>query len=320
MTVAAAGILLFFVLLLWLVHLRRSRQIRQMADTLEAFAENNRNLRIRLFTKDPALTLLALRINRLAEQFQGMEERTAYLEAERKRLLTHVSHDLRTPLTSLLGYVEALRRDPDLTEGDREEYLEVIEEKAKRLTVLINDFFELAKLEAGDTEIRLRPMDVCERVRESVLTFYREITEAELTPEIRIPDGEIFVLGDPYATERILNNLIGNALRYGREGGVIGVGVREEETCVWVEVWDRGPGIAEEELPRIFDRLHTGDRSRNPHMRGSGLGLTIVKQLVEKQKGEIRVASDPHRKTVFSFSLMKAKESGSRIPDPLPPL
>src|SRR5690606_14024351 len=320
MTVAVAGILLFFVLLLWLVHLRRSRQIRQMADTLEAFTENNRNLRIRLFTKDPALTLLALRINRLAEQFQGMEERTAYLEAERKRLLTHVSHDLRTPLTSLLGYVAALRRDPDLTEGDREEYLEVIEEKAKRLTVLINDFFELAKLEAGDTEIRLRPMDVCERVRESVLTFYREITEAELTPEIRIPDGEIFVLGDPYATERILNNLIGNALRYGREGGVIGVGVREEETCVWVEVWGRGPGIAEEELPRIFDRLHTGDRSRNPHMRGSGLGLTIVKQLVEKQKGEIRVASDPHRKTVFSFSLMKAKESGSRIPDPLPPL
>ncbi|GAA5343911.1 sensor histidine kinase [Planifilum fimeticola] len=319
MTVAMMGVLFGLVLLLLLVHLRRSRQIRRMADTLEEFAANNRNLRIRLFTKDPSLTRLALMINRLAEQFQGMEERTAYLEAERKRLLTHVSHDLRTPLTSLLGYAEALRRDADLTDREREEYLEVIEEKARRLTVLINDFFDLAKLEAGDAEIRLRPMDVCERVRGSVLTFYREITEAGLTPEIRIPDREIRVQGDPYATERILNNLIGNALRYGREGGVIGVGVREEEKCVWVEVWDRGPGIPEEELPRIFDRLHTGDRSRNPHLRGSGLGLTIVKQLVEKQKGEIRVASDPHRKTVFSFSLMRA-EGGEGVPDDSPPL
>ena len=183
--------------------------------------------------------------------------------------MTHVSHDLRTPLTSLLGYAEALRRDPDLTDrGQGRNIWEVIEEKARRLTTLINDFFDLAKLESGDTEILLRPMDVCERVRGSVLTFYREITEAGLTPEIRIPDGEIRVLGDPYATERILNNLIGNALRYGREGGMIGVGIREEEKCVWVEVWDRGPGIPEEDLPRIFDRLHTGDRvSKSPFAR-----------------------------------------------------
>lgn len=313
MTFAMMGVLFGLSLVLFLMHLRRSRQIRQIADTLKEFAEN-RNLRIRLFTTEPALTDLALRINRLAEQFQQVEERTAYLEAERKRLLTHVSHDLRTPLTSLLGYVEALRRDPDLTDQEREEYLAVIEEKARKLTVLINDFFDLAKLEAGDIQIRLRPMDVCERVRESVLTFYREITEAGVTPEIRIPDGAIRVMADPYATERILNNLIGNALRYGREGGVIGVGIRKKEKRVWVEVWDRGPGIPESDLPRIFDRLHTGDASRNPHLRGSGLGLAIVKQLVERQKGEVRVSSEPHRKTVFSFSLMRAEESGGKNP------
>lgn len=307
MMVAAMIALSGLALALFLTHLRRSRQIRQMTETLMAFAENNRNLRVRLFTRERALTDLALCINRLKEEFQELEERTAYLEAERKRLLTHVSHDLRTPLTSLLGYAEALRRDPDLMDREREEYLSVIEEKARRLTALINDIFDLAKLEAGDTEIRLRPLDVCERVRESVLTFYREITEAGVTPDIRIPEVSVRVLADPYATERILNNLIGNALRYGREGGVIGVGIRQEEKRVWVEMWDRGPGIPEADLPRIFDRLHTGDTSRNPHLRGSGLGLAIVKQLVEKQRGEVRVSSDPHHKTVFSFSLMKAE-------------
>lgn len=239
MMVAAMIALSGLALALFLIHLRRSRQIRQMTETLMAFAENNRNLRVRLFTRERALTDLALCINRLKEEFQQLEERTAYLEAERKRLLTHVSHDLRTPLTSLLGYAEALRRDPDLMDREREEYLSVIEEKARRLTALINDIFDLAKLEAGDTEIRLRPLDVCERVRESVLTFYREITEAGVTPDIRIPEVSVRVLADPYATERILNNLIGNALRYGREGGVIGVGIRQEEKRVWVEVWDR---------------------------------------------------------------------------------
>ncbi|HZD59784.1 MAG TPA: ATP-binding protein, partial [Anaerolineae bacterium] len=134
----------------------------------------------------------------------------------------------------------------------------------------------------------------------------QDCAQAGITPELQIPDKPLYIWGDPYSVERILENLLSNAIRYGRSGGIIGVGLREGPDKIWIDVWDRGRGIPPYDLPYIFDRLYTAESSRNSALQGSGLGLAITKRLVEKQHGEIFVESTPHEKTTFSFYLNKS--------------
>jgi signal transduction histidine kinase len=143
-------------------------------------------------------------------------------------------------------------------------------------------------------------------VQEALVGFYPDFTKAEITPVVDISDAPYYVRGDAASLRRVLDNLLSNALRYGQDGGEIGIAFHEESRFVWVEVWDRGKGISAEDLPHVFERLYTGEASRNASLRGTGLGLTIAKKLVEKQGGQITVSSTPGERTVFCFCLMKA--------------
>ncbi|MCR8634784.1 sensor histidine kinase [Paenibacillus radicis (ex Xue et al. 2023)] len=300
------SILLFVVCSLLVIrqwHLKR--QLMLVTARIHEISKGALNQRIRIHTTQPILNDLGGSMNRLIDDFQQSMEKVNLLESERKKIITHLSHDLRTPLTAMLGYVEVMQQDNTLPEATRQHYFQIISNKGHKLDALIRDFFELSKLEADDGPLESEKINLLDKMQEAVLSFYQQFRHAQITPQLQFPERPVYVWGNGQSIERIMNNLLSNSLRYGTAGGMIGIQIREEGERIWVDVWDRGKGISEVDLPHIFERLYTGKASRDAVQQGNGLGLTIVKKLVDKQQGEIHVHSIPDEKTCFSFCLPK---------------
>lgn len=276
-----------------------------IASSLSEIRSSGFSRRIHIGNRYKSLGKLSTELNMLMDRFQSTLEEKQKLEISHKQLISNISHDIRTPLTSLLGFVEVLQNSNTLSREDQKDYLSIIHWKGLFLYKMIQDFFEFSKLEAEDTEILMEKVDLADKAKEVLAAFYQDFVTNGITPEIKLPDHAVYVRGNSAGLERVLQNLVSNALKYGKDGGVIGVTLREETDRVWMDIWDKGKGIPENDLPLLFNRLYTVEASRNEKMRGSGLGLAIAKQLVEKQNGEIAVSSSPGIRTVFSFYLMK---------------
>ncbi len=302
------GIVTLSVLLNIILALRiivNKKGMSYIAEVLADISNFRSNRRIHMGLKYKSLKDISSQLNILLDKFQSTLDEKQALEIAHKQLIANISHDIRTPLTSLLGFVEVLQKGDGISSIEQKEYLDIIQTKAQNLYQMIQDFFELSKLESEDTPIRLVKTDLTDLAEEVIAAFYKDFVINGITPEIQLPKERVYVLGDRISLQRILNNLVSNALKYGKDGRVIGISLREVSDKVCVDVWDRGNGIPEQDLPLVFNRLYTSEVSRNSSMRGTGLGLAITKQLVEKQNGEIEVSSVLGKKTVFSFSLIK---------------
>ena len=216
-------------------------------------------------------------------------------------MLSNSSHDINPPLTVILGYLEMMR----LTDEGNEE-LRKVEAKALQVMELINQFFTLAKLEAGDMDIEIGKMNISELCRESMLGYYDILQGRNFAVELSIPEKDMFVRGETRAVDRILNNLISNAVRYGGDGKYIGLALRESGGYVYIDITDKGKGIEKAFAQNVFDRLYTLEDSRNREIQGNGLGLTIAKNLALQLGGDIFLESEPHVKTTFTVKLKKA--------------
>jgi len=281
--------------------------ISKVTDVLKSNRSGDFNRRLHMGKRDKSLEELSTELNMLMDSFNDIIDKKQHLEKTHKQLISNISHDIRTPLTSLLGYVEVLRKEKGISAEEKEKYLEIIESKGQLLYRLIQEFFQLSKLESEDTPLRFEKHNLAEKVRDVAASFYHDIVKAQVIPEIQVPEEPVYVWGDGTSMERILQNLISNALKYGKDGGVIGIKLRQEQKKVWVDVWDCGQGIPEKDIKYIFDRLYTAEPSRNEGLRGSGLGLAITKKLIEKQGGEIFASSMPGERTVFSFYIIKSE-------------
>lgn len=170
---------------------------------------------------------------------------------------------------------------------------------------LIDQFFTLAKLEAGDMDIELGRLDLSEVCRETVLDFYEMLSEAEFEVEIDVPETAVYIQGNQEALQRILTNLISNVLRYGSAGKYLGVFLRADEQNVYVDVVDKGKGIDKAFAGNVFERLFTMEDSRSRKVQGNGLGLTIARNLALQMGGEILLDSTPHIQTTFTLQLKR---------------
>lgn len=155
--------------------------------------------------------------------------------------------------------------------------------------------------------IEITRVNLSEIVQETLLDYYNDFEKEGISPQISIPAVPLYAQCDLMSIKRILSNLLSNALRYGKEGKVVGIELREEKDTIWVDIWNKGAVISKSDIEHIFERTYTGEYSRNPSIRGNELGLTIVKRLVELQNGNIVVTSEAEGRTVFSFSLKKSK-------------
>lgn len=287
------------------------KEIREIHCKLKEIQDKDSGERVMVFTDNKELMELAAQINRLLEEGARAEADFRRLEISSRRMLSNISHDLKTPLTVIRGYLEIMRTSceaqADAQAGPQVRVdlrmLRKAEEKASSLMELIDSFFSLAKLEAGDTEIALSRLDICEVCRESVLNFYEILTEAEFQVEIGLPKTADFVLGNREAVQRILSNLISNVIRYGSEGKYLGVFLRTDEQSAYIDVVDKGKGIDSAFAQSVFERLFTMEDSRSRSVQGNGLGLTIAKKLAEQMGGDLTLESVPHVRTTFTLRL-----------------
>ncbi|MBX4261958.1 HAMP domain-containing histidine kinase [Clostridium estertheticum] len=280
-----------------------SKQINEINRTLEKIKGGNFNIRVRFYSSTKGIQNLGVNLNYIIDEFQRIAEKKQYLEESRKKMVANISHDLRTPLTSILGYLEALQKDSKLNDKEKKYFLDIVYSKSQKLYSLLEEFFRFSKIEAEDVLIKVEKINLTNMIQDVLVGFYQEFVNENIEPIIEIAEKDFFVWGDSKAIDRILSNLLINALRYGKDEKMIGIKVRGENSMVWVDIWNGGAGIAEKDIPYIFDRLYIGETSRNGKFHGSGLGLAIVKKLVERLKGEVLVNSILNEKTTFSFSL-----------------
>ena len=295
-------LILFLIVLYQRFVFRRGIQskIKQMNEKLEEIFETGSDEKIMVFTDNPVLMDLGAQINRLLIERQKINANFKREQISSRKMLANISHDIKTPLTVILGYLEIMR----LNQTD-DEMLEKVEEKARQVMNLINQFFTLAKLESGDTDVKLCKINISEVCRENILGFYDILLQKEFKVDLDIPDTPVFVQGDKDALQRIFYNLLSNVMRYGSDGKYLGIFVRQDESCVYIDVVDKGKGIEREFISNVFDRLYTMEDSRNREIQGNGLGLTIAKNLAEKLGGDIDLTSIPNTKTTFTLKLKK---------------
>lgn len=275
-------------------------EIKRIDHKLEEISETDSDEKIMIFTDDPVLMGLGGQINRLLLERQKIKASFKRKEISSKKMLANISHDIKTPLTVISGYLEILRlNDPD------DEMLKKVEAKTKQVMDLIDQFFTLAKIESGDTDIELCKIDINEVCRENVLEFYDILMQKEFEVDLYIPETPIFVQGDKDALQRILYNLLSNVIRYGIDGKYLGVILRQDKNSVYIDVVDKGKGIGQEFISNVFDRAYTMEDSRNKEIQGNGLGLTIAKNLAERLGGDISLSSTPNAQTTFTVRLKK---------------
>lgn len=299
----AAALLLMANLVQYRLRRKRSSQLQYISRKLsDMVAEDNRETLL-LLTDDPELRALLVDINGLLEHKRKNAAAYARTEGSIKKMLANISHDLKTPLTVVLGYIETLANEPEMDSAERERLLTKVHVKAGELLNLMNRFFDLAKLESGDKDFILSRVQMNEICMNNMLAFYDMITAKGFEAVIDIPEAPVYAQGNEEALERILNNLISNAIRHGADGRTVGLTLRSDDHYVYIEVWDRGKGIREQHKELVFERMYTLEDSRNKLYEGSGLGLTITKRLVERLKGEVLLESRPYEKTVFTVKL-----------------
>ncbi len=277
------------------------KQIQNIADELKRISDEDTDEKLMIFTEDKEIKHLLEQINRTLEDRQNANAGYRRSELNTKRMLSNISHDLKTPLTVIIGYLEMLLMQETL----EKDMVRKVSHKANELKEQIDRFFTLAKLEAGDTVLTMSKINLNEYCRETIVDFYNILTEKEFEVNINIPDPPVFVYADREALGRILNNLISNAVRYGDAGHYLGLTLRREDNFVFVDVIDHGKGIASSEIPRVFDRLYTLEDSRNREIQGNGLGLTIARSLAEKINGTLTLKSIQNKETIFTLKLQQ---------------
>ena len=240
-------------------------------------------------------------LGELSHSIQTLANDLNYLKQERNEFLASISHELRTQLTYINGYADIARR-PNLDEKDRVQYLEIIREESQRVSSLLKELFELAKLDQNSFSINKEKVNFCNYIH----SFYERVLPAFKNKGIQLilncPDN-IFINLDPIRFEQVLINLLDNCLKYSKESSTTSVRAIEENGIIQITIQDQGVGIPVEDLPHIFDRLYRVDKSRSRVTGGFGLGLAIVKQLVEAHGGEITVESQVGKGTCFTIIL-----------------
>ncbi|MEL7522813.1 MAG: HAMP domain-containing sensor histidine kinase, partial [Cyanobacteria bacterium J06553_1] len=270
---------------------RITQPVKQMKSITQKFAAGDLNERVPE-SDIPELNQLSLSFNSMASSIGDVEQR-------RRELIGDLTHELRTPLTVMRGYLEELA--DGRIEGSPELYLRLIRE-TRRLERLIHDLQELSKAEAGYLSIDPQALNIYPLLNSLVTRFAEQLLEEGPSLELNCPKDIPEVLADRDRTEQILVNLLGNAIRY-TETGTITVEAKKVNRQVWISVTDTGIGIAESDLPFLFERFWRADPSRASHSGGTGIGLAIARRLVELQGGEIEVESELGKGSTFRFCL-----------------
>lgn len=276
-------------------------QLRALEDAARRFGEGDLAARAPT-TGGDEVAAVAHAFNRMADDLAARQQQLSESDRARRQLLADVSHELMTPLTAIRGYAETLtlpQFGPGATEGQR--YVRIIQEEVDRIERLVGDLLDLARFEAAGITMVFESVAVSELFDRVVARHEQAAREKQVTIQVVLPDEEMEVQGDGRRLEQALQNLASNALRHTRAGGRVTLAAEPGPESTRIRVADTGVGIAPEHLPHIFERFYKADPSRSA--AGSGLGLSIVKAIVERHGGRVAALSVPGEGTTFEIEL-----------------
>lgn len=280
------------------LYIRRMK--KQEQDWLNILRSIQRGERDKLFAKgNGQIADISYELNKIIDTNLIQITQLKKADEANKQILTGLSHDVRTPLASLLGYLEALLKG-SLDEVEKQEYLEVAFRKANDLKAYVDMLFEWFKLSSNEQQSVFETVDLNEETREVIIEWLPVLEQSKISLVVNIGDEDVPVSIDRMAYSRILNNLMQNAIRHGH-CTQISITITQDVNTVLISVANNGQTIPEDQLPHIFERLYKGDHARTG--KGSGLGLAITKELVANLRGEISVSSSQNEGTKFLISL-----------------
>jgi signal transduction histidine kinase len=297
---AVSGLILFF----WV-----TSRLRTMTGAVRQFSTGDHDARVTVASEDE-IGQLGTAFNQMADTITENVRRLKANDDLRRELIANVSHDLRSPLANIQGYLETvLMKEETLTPQQRREYLDTALGNVQMLSRLVTELFELSKLDARQMQPEREPFSIAELAQDTTLKFQPRAEESAIKLKVDVPRDLPLVYGDIGMIDRALSNLLENALRYSKAEGEVTISVSPEIDGIGVSVSDTGDGIPAEDLPYIFDRFYRVEKSRNKAEGGTGLGLAIAKKIVELHDSTISVQSALRQGTTFSFSLTPYQEA-----------
>ena len=294
------GILAFAVTFL-LLQEKSASYIGRISDAVERISEGDLNTQVEV-VGDDEFSSMASNLNKMVEDIRRLMDKERESERTKNELITNVAHDLRTPLTSIIGYLELLSGQVVLPPEMQKKYIDIAYSKAKRLEKLIEDLFGFTKMNYGKLAMHVSKVDIVKLLGQLLEESYPNFANKGLSYELQSNVPAKIITADGNLLARLFDNLIGNAIKYGAEGKRILVKVMADTDTVQVSVTNYGYVIPAEELPLIFDKFYRVEQSRSTHTGGTGLGLAIVKNIVDMHGGTITVKSDLNG-TVFTVTL-----------------
>jgi len=296
-----------FLLLFQLLSRRTVLYLHEITDALEKISEGDFSTRVPV-RYDDEFALIADNINRMTMDLEFLKQSDDQTEKRKNELITNVAHDLRTPLTSVLGYLDILNTHPELSEEKKASYINIAYNKAAKLQTLIEDLFSFTKITCGQMPLKLSDFDLVKLLEQEVEEFYPDFADNHLTCDFKTEVESAMIKADSNLIARAFENLISNAVKYGRDGKVVRIHVSKRENAICTSVTNYGLVIPKEDLALIFEKFYRVERSRKETLGGTGLGLSIARAIVENHGGTITVSSTLEG-TVFTVMLPAKKES-----------
>ncbi len=273
--------------------------LKAMSKAAKSFAMGKLDVRVPVTGRDE--------ISELAVAFNDMAASMANLETLRSSFLSNVSHDLRTPMTTISGFIDGIL-DGTIPKEKHEYYLRMIGDEVRRLSRLVAALLDVSRIQAGERKFTMSAFDICEMARVILISFEQQIEKKKLDVEFDTVDENIFVYADRDAIYQILYNICDNAVKFSSEGGKYRIKISEKDKRIFVSVYNDGIGIPSDELPHVFERFYKNDKSRSLDKTGVGLGMYIAKSIIDAHNEEIWVKSKHGEYCEFVFTVKKASE------------
>ena len=294
----AMGLIVFFLL---------TRRLRELANAIDAFRNSSFSTPVKLKASNPdgdEIDRLGFVFEQMAQRMIEQLQSIQTVDLQRRELLANISHDLRTPLASMRGYLETLLlKEGELTPEEQHHYLEVAAKQSERLSKMVGDLFQLTKLDANEVVINPENFPISELLQDIAQKFTLQAENKGVRIEVGFAESLPLVSADIGLIERVLENLIENALRYTASSGLIRLSLEHSQGGVSIAIADNGRGMDASQLDKIFDRYYRADRSKESDSGHAGLGLAIAQRVVMLHGSSIRVESQRGIGTRFSFEL-----------------
>ncbi len=270
----------------------------EINEVVQRYSKGDYNARIPISNTEEA-TQLAISFNAMADQLKD-------LEATRRSFVANVSHELRSPLTSMRGFLEAMQ-DGTIGPDEYDKYINIVLSETRRMTTMVNDLLDLARIESGKTALKLEIFDINELIRRTLITFEARIYEKRTEVDVKFAQDQYYVEADSAQISQVLRNLIDNALKYSPDGRKLRIATYALRREVYVAIQDSGYGIPEEDVTHVFDRFYKVEKAHTPTKQsGTGLGLSIVKRIIDQHGQTITLKSAKGKGSTFTFTLKRA--------------